>query len=353
VVPSLEIFGQHELAELAQDKKLMAEMVGRIAGQPVAADSRPAIVRDLAENRGDLARIEQSQQDLEDELADIPRLTEQAQKFTASDLGEKLAAKRRLNADEAALDEILRRLDLVSTQTAELHADTLLASVRAEVAEFEDSPRRALLESARSALTTTADTVEASLRAIQEAVKTAMTTVQQTRADWTAAVQEEVQANDKVFRQLIADGYDPDSYITTTTQLTKLTTRARQRTVFAIRRDTLLEKRDLLMAKLAENESAITQELHDAVRTANAATSSAVVVRPVPNPDRAAIKTVINAHIRGQRGQIMSAVDASDFSIPTFVAAARTGDAALASYQLTGAQLKNVLDAGEPLFREL
>lgn len=353
VVHSLEIFGQHELAELAQEKQLMAEMVGRIAGQPVAADSRPAIVRGLTENRDELARIERSQQSLEDELADIPRLTEKAQKFAESDLGEKLVAKRQMDTDEAVLDEIVRRLHTVSTQISELDADTLLASIRADIADIEKSPRRALLETARSTLISTASAVEANLRSIREAVAAARTTVEQTRADWTAAVQDEVQANDEVFRRLIADGHDPDSYITTTAQLTKLTSRAEQRTVLASRRDKLLEQRASLLVKLAENEIAITQELHDAVRTANTATSSAVVVRPVPNPDRAAIKAVIAAHFRGKRGQIMNAVDASDFSVPAFVAAARTGAAALASYQLTGAQLKGVLDAGEDLFREL
>ena len=243
----------------------------------------------------------------------------------------------------------------MSILTSELDADTLLASVRAEVAEIEDSPRRALLESARSTLTTTADAVEANLRAIREAVAAARTTVQQTRADWMAAVQDEVQANDEVFRQLIAAGYEPDSYITTTAQLTKLTTRAEQRTVFASRRGKLLVSRESLKAKLAENETTITQELHGAVRTANAAASSAVVVRPVPNPDRTAIKAVITAHVRGQRGLILSAVDADDFSVPAFVAAARSAAAALAlaPYRLTGAQLKGVLDAGEPLLREL
>lgn len=352
VVPSLEIFGQHELAELAQDKTLMAEMVGRIAGRPVAADSRPIIVRDLAENRSDLAKVERKQQDLEDELADIPRLEEQSHKFADSDLGAKLAAKSRLNADEAALDEIVRRLDRVSAQTSELDADTLLASVRAEVADLNESPRQALLEAARASLTTVADTVEASVSAIQEAMAAARASIEQTRADWTAAVQGEVRANDEVFRQLIADGYDPDTYMTTTTKLTALTTRAKEREVLAGRRDKLLEKRGSLMASLAENEAAITRELRDAVRAANEA-SKAVVVRPVPNPDRSAIKKVIDKHVSGKRQQIREAADADDFSVPAFVAAARSGEDALEPYGLTATQRKNIVEAGEPFFREL
>lgn len=353
VVPGLEVFGQHELAELAQDKNLMAEMVGRIAGRPVATDGRLPIVRTLSENREALAKVERDQSDLEDELAGIPRLAEQAKKFAASALAEKLATKRRLTSDEAVLDEIARRLDVVSARTAELEAEALLASVRGDVADIEGSPRQTLLETARAALTTAANVVEESLRTIEDAVGAARTTVQRARTEWTSMVQAEVDANAEVFRQLIADGYDPDSYITTTKQLARLTKRAEERKVLEGRRSKLLEKRESLMAQLADNETAIAKELNLAIRRANAAASNAVVVRPVPNPDRSTIKAVVADHVSGQRTQITAAVDADDFSVRAFVAAARCGAEALAPYNVTGAQLKHLLDAGEPLFRAL
>ena len=353
VVPGLEVFGQHELAELAQDKNLMAEMVGRIAGRPIAADSRLPIVRELSDNRGALAKVERDQSDLEDELADIPRLTEQAKTFAASDVGEKLVTKRRLSSDEAVLDEIVRRLDKVASRTADFAPEALLASVRGSVADIEDSPRRTLLETAREALTTSADVVENSLRSIEDAVEAARTTVQRARTEWTSMVQAEVDANAEVFRQLIADGYDPDLYITTTTQLTHLTTRAEERKVLEERRSKLLKKRESLIAQLADNETAIAEELKSAVRAANAAASSAVVVRPVPNPDRSRIKEVVANHVSRQRGQIYAAIDAADFSIRDFVAAARGGTETLAPYSITGAQRGSLLEADEPLFREL
>ncbi len=353
VVRNLEIFGQHELAELAQDKQLMAAMVSRIAGRPTASEARPSIVRDLKENRDELFRLERNQLELESELADIPRLEEQAQKFAASDLGEKLSAKHRLNADEAALDEIARRLSLASSQTAALDSETLLSSLRAEVANIEDSPRKTIIESARVALVGAAETIERNLQSIADALTASQATVQHVRERWTADVQDEVSANDAVFRQLIAEGYEPDSYITTTAQLTKLKTQAEQRTVLNKRRTALLERREALIAQLAGNEAAITAELRDAIRRANAATSSAVVVQPVPNPDRSEIKAVVAAHVRGQRALIISAIDSPDFSVPAFVAAARGGAESLGAYQLTGAQLKAVLEAGEPLYREL
>lgn len=57
--------------------------------------------------------------------------------------------------------------------------------------------------------------------------------------------------------------------------------------------------------------------------------------------------------MRGQRSQICNAIDATDFSVPAFVAAARTGASALAPYRITGAQLRGILDASEALFRNL
>lgn len=353
VVPGLEIFGQHELAELAQDKKLMAEMISRIAGRPAAAADRPAIIRELSDNRDALATIERSQRELEDELADIPRLTEQARTFAASDLGTKLAARQRLSADEAVIEEINRRLDGLWTHVTGMDTETLLASARAELTDLEGSPRRTLLDKAHTALAAAADVIEGSLRAAHEAVSAARATVHDVRSQWHEKARPEVEANAEVFRQLIADGYNPDAYVSTTTQLTRLNTRAEQRAVLRKRHDKLLEARAALLTRLADNEAAITAELHAAIGAANTAAANAVIVRPVPNPDRTAIVAVFERHVRGQRSQITAAVGTDDFSIRAFVAATRGSADALDRYAITGAQRRNVLDAGEPLLREL
>lgn len=81
IVGSLEIFGQHELAELAQDKNLMAEMVGRVAGDLVADAPRAEILANLKENRRLLTLLDKEKEELEDALADIPRLEEQSKKI--------------------------------------------------------------------------------------------------------------------------------------------------------------------------------------------------------------------------------------------------------------------------------
>lgn len=353
VVPGLEVFGQHELAELAQDKNLMAAMVSRISAKPIAAESRPTIVRALSENRTALAKIERDQAELEEELSDIPRLTEQAEQFASSAVGEKLASKRRLSSDEAVFDELDRRLTLVTARSTAFDTESLLASLRGTVPGVDDSPQQAVLEAARVALNEASDIVEVSLRAVDEAVATARVAIKAARQQWQTIVQPEVDANAEVFRRLIDEGYDPDSYITTTKHLARLTKRAEERTVLTAQRTRLLREREGHLAALVENETAVAKELTRAVQAANDAGAKAVVVRPVPNPDRSALHEVIKSHVRGQRSLITAALEAENFSVRGFVADVRAGGDRLERHKITGAQLKNLLDAGEPLLREL
>lgn len=353
VVPGLEVFGQHELAELAQDKNLMAQMVSRIAGSPAAAERRPAILRDLADNRAALAKVEQDQLALEDELGDIPRLTEQAEQFASSALAEKLESKQRLSSDEAVFDELLHRLDRVVGGTAALDAQVLVASARGDLPGIESSPRRELLLRARAALTQVSDVVERSMRAVDEAIATARAVFEDARVEWTSIVQTEVEANAEVFRRLIDEGYDPDSYIATMTHLDRLTKRAEERKVLDAQHARLLRDRTRHLASLAENETAIAKELTSAVRAANDAGANAVVVKPVPNPDRSSLHEVVRSHVRGQRNQITAAFEAEHFSVSGFVADVRAGGEALKRHNISGAPLRSLLDAGEPLLREL
>jgi hypothetical protein len=353
IVGNLEIFGQHELAELAQDKRLMAQMVGRVAGKPVVAKERPRIVQALAENRESLKKVEQDEVNLEAELADIPRLEERAEKFSESDLGAKLEQQTILRSEEGVFSEVIDRLLAVEDELANTDLDVLAEQLRAPIEGIDGSPREAHLKPAREAVEMAATAVDSAQEALKKALEDARTTANKARNAWATAVQPTQEKNAKIFRQLIEDGYNPDEYIQTKAQLDRLTKRAEQRKVYVARKKKLLVERTGLMQQLAANDTAIAKELNEAITRANGATTSAVVVKPVADPDRSNLKAVIDKHFTTPRTQIIAATQRADFSSRAFVDAARKGAKALEPYGITGAQLKNLLELGEPLFREL
>lgn len=353
IVGNLEIFGQHELAELAQDKTLMAQMVGRVAGKPVAAKERPAILQSLADNREALAKVERDQASLEEELEDIPRLEEQAKKFSESDLGTKLEQRTKLESEKGVFREATERLDTVDTHLGDVDLASLAEQLRAPITEIDGSPREAELAPVRMALDTAATALAAAQDSLTEALAKAREATTAADTKWATVVAPIQEANAEVFRELLEAGYNPDEYLQTKAQLDRLNKRAEQRAVLEKRRTRALADRTKLMRKLADNDTAIAKELIEAIGRANKATSSAVVVKPIADPDRSALREVIDRHFKNQRTQIVSAIEKEDFSSRAFVDAARSGEAALAQYAITGAQLKRLLECGEPLFREL
>jgi hypothetical protein len=78
-----------------------------------------------------------------------------------------------------------------------------------------------------------------------------------------------------------------------------------------------------------------------------------VVVRPIPDPDRTALKAIVDKHFRTPRTQVMIAIDRDDFSTRAFVDAVRKGEGALQAYGIVGAQATNLIALGESLLREL
>lgn len=353
IVGNLEIFGQHELAELAQDKDLMAELVARVAGRPASPAERGDVLTKLADNRDALAKHERDREALESELADIPRLSESMEAFDKSDLAAKLDQKTRLDKDDAVLADASERVQTVEGLAREWGIEAVVEELRAELTDVNDSPRKTTLEQLSPVLGQLANALEEAASSVQAAIAEAKAEIETTRQSWESTTETERDGVSAVLRELVEQGYKPDEYLTLQSNLNRLTKRAEKRSVFDKAYEKLSSERTGLLRELAEIDKKIADQLKEAITASNAATRGAVIVKPIASPDRNHIKTVVANHFTTQRGQVFAAIDRDDFNISTFVTAARSGSEALAGLNITGAQAKALVDAGEPLYREL
>ncbi|XAS68217.1 hypothetical protein V3C33_02510 [Micrococcaceae bacterium Sec5.7] len=346
-------FGQHELAELAHDKNMLAALIRRLGGDFASERRRPGLVEKSVKNRAELSETERLQEALEAELAAIPRLQEQANKFNETDLGSKLAAQRNITHERAMFDEFDRRVQAVTDRMDSVGSNSLVEELRTQLPESAESSRREHLEAAAKSVTDAANVIETAFAAITRAIHTARTELTVSRTSWANAVEPDLQTHASTMRFLVAQGYEPDTYLKTTAALTALTLRAEERKALDLRHKSLLVDRQALLGELAVLDSEIVSDLHRAISATNAVTRGKVNVRPVPNPDRSLIRSVIETYFRTQRTQIMAAIEAEDFSVASFVQAVRGGVPALLSYGITGAQAANLVGHGEPLLREM
>ena len=353
VAGSVEIFGQHELAELASSPERVAEMLRRFAGG-TGEDPRCQEVREkLAENRKQLERAEKLLSDLQAELAEIPRLEEQVAQYKATDIATRLEDLQRLNKEESVFTEGEVRISSVADFLQGLGDPQIVADLTANFEGVEDSPREEILGRVFTATSKLADQLTTLAREAGKAVTEVETTIREAKVAWDAEVTDQRTAHAEVLRKLHDEGLDPDKYLDTNKALDGLVAKQPRLTGQKKTIETLQKERDLLLDQLGSQEEKQVEALHEAVRAANDATGGVVVVQPIASPDRSKIWQVITKHTSGARTQIMAAVNDDNFSPRSFVKAVRSGDDELSKLGIKGAQAATVKAAGESLLREL
>lgn len=354
VIGSVEIFGQHELAELAADSTRVASMLERFAGNTGRTAEHEKTLTDLRDNREKLKRAEEEKAKLEGELADIPRLEDQARHYEETDVPSRLEQVTRLGQDEAIFSEGRQRVVSARDSVIGLTDSQLAAQLTAAYEDVEGSPRADVLRKVSAATTTLAETLRSLSVEAQDALAAAEAEIEAAAAEWDAAVREQRTENSDVLRKLVEDGYDPDKYLATSRALEELRAKRSRLAGMNGSIEGLLTSRKALIQELTDHENKRAEQLSNAVRAANTSTGGVVIVKPISSPDRAHIKATLTGAISGQRTQIMSSVESDGFSTREFVEAVRKGEAELeARYSIRGAQARNLIEAGESLLREL
>lgn len=354
VIGNIEIFGQHELAELTNDSAKVASMLQRFQGNGGLTAEHRATLAKLKDNREKLSRAETEKAELEEELADVPRLEEQVLHFQATDVPTRLSEVTRLNQDKAIIHEGRSRIAAARSALTRLTDAQLVAQLGAAYEGLDESPQASTLTLVRTATTTLADTLKALATQAQTAIASAEAAIASTETVWADAVREKQDEHAQVLRELVEDGLEPDKYLTTAKALDDLKAKEPRRTGINENIKELLSYRRRLLQELTEHENRRAEALHDAIRRANKATGGVVIVKPIAAQDRRDIKSLIESSVSGQRTQIMAAIDREGFSTRSFVEAARQGEPELtAKFSIRGAQSRAVVAAGEPLFRRL
>lgn len=353
IVGAVEIFGQHELAELASSPESVADMLHRFAGTGGISDSHQDVIDKLVENRGKVASAEDARCKLKDELDDIPRLKEQVQQFTETDVAKRLAELQQLDRDESVFKEAGQRVKVAFDALTTFVDPQVESALVAEYEGIDESPQRDKLERVAAATTVLAAKIKDLAVQAQAAITDAESEIVSARTDWDTAVKDQRDGHAEVLRKLHEEGLEPDKYLDTTKALDALTAKKPRLASHDKTLKTLQDERDKLLGRLAGYERQQAEALHDAVRAANDKTGGVVVVRPIASPDRSEINAVIAKHTSGARTQITNTVAQDDFSPRSLVAAIRGGADELAKLGIKGAQASSLINAGAPLQREL
>lgn len=352
-IGSVEVFGQHELAELSDDSDSIAELIMRFNGSVGEDPALEEVRQRLRENREQLRKAEEIKAKLEEEQAQADRLEEQLDRYKDTDVPGKLRGRDRIALDQAVFTEGTSRIDVARTSLDQYRKSASLTNLDAVIDHIDGAPQMERLSRVRDALEDLRRVLEALGEQAATAIETAQATVQAVRADWEDATSAERESYGEVLRSLAEAGLDPGKYIAAKERLASINATESHLNANAENIKELLRVRSGMLAELNAYETAATERLHEAIRSANESTNGVVVVRPTPATDRSHVIDVIRAKVSGHKTQIVAAVNDPAFSPQGLAQAIRADNGALAELGIKGAQASNLIAAGEDLAREL
>ncbi|MDE0478135.1 MAG: phosphoesterase [Gammaproteobacteria bacterium] len=356
VLPRVEVYGQHEISELARSRDKLTRLLDRFVVRDESLARRKASVSgDLAKNRRSLCETRNEIASSKERLAALPGLEETLQRFQEVGLEERLKEKSLLVREERVIDSVPQRLEpfreALSILRRELPIDLTFLSERA----LEELPGRDILTQATSTLVE----LETEIRPIADSIEKALTTadsgIERVRTAWDVRRQKVQTEYERILRELQASRVDGEEFIGLRRQIEEL--RPLQERLALLRRvekEQANQRRDLI-AEWEDIKAAEFRALDKAARKVSKQLSDRVRVEVAASGNREPLFKLLRDEIGGRMSEAFDRLNsAPELSLTHFVDACRSGAEALKdSYGMTPGQAERLADGESEVFMQI
>lgn len=336
LLPGIDIYGQNEIYELAQDEQSRIQLLDRfLPSDGDYAQHNATLKRRLQDNQQRLVKTLGEVDDLKAQIARLPKLVEQLQGFQALGIQEKLA-KTPLFARERQIVE--------RTHEEIRHLREGVASLRDNLPDLtfisdkalEDLPNAALLSPARTILDKLREGFERHLAELTTELANGEQQLAAQLALWKQSIAQGEAGLEKALRSLPATAGKSGQEVGTAYQrLLQDIERIKPLETRLANHDKLLEsqqqKRRNLLAELSDLRDQRTKSLQSAAKKLNRRLEGKLKVEVAPDADRIPLKNfLLECKLEGVGEKRLSWIDERDAISPSALARAiRNGSAAL------------------------
>lgn len=349
ILHGIELFGQHEIAELTRSKEKRTRLLDRFVQRDDAAPRRRAdLLRDLEKNRRELQDAQTELKQIDERLAALPGLEETLEQFRKAGLENKLREQSLLVREERILDSISGRLEpfreCAENLRHELPVDRAFVSQRA----LADLPGRAILERLNIVLTElegSLGTVVSNIEAILDKADQGIASV---RSDWTGrkqSVEEEYQA---ILRGLDKRSVDGEEFIRLQRSIEELRPLRERKAIVQRTVKEHTERRQSLLVAWEDFTAEEFRRLDRAAKSVNKKLRNRVQIDVAAKGNREPLIDLLRDKVGGRLSETIERLRKhQDISLAVFVEDCREGTEALQdAYGIPAGQAENL--AGAP-----
>ena len=359
LLPRIEIYGQNEIFELARDTASQTAILNRFlpSGSSLASELG-AVTKRLTDNRSKLLTAARQKDELQAQVARLPKLTEQVQQFRSLGLEDKLALVPQLEREKqlaARVSEELARVAEGLTSLNDSLPDTAFLSDKA----LDGLPHALILIKMRAALDGLGKEIVTQLAGLRKLHGATATVTNEQQAELKIKLDAESAALEKVFVSLPAFAGRPGRDVGRAYQelLREIETirpsEARVSTIDRLLHELDSQRRNLL-DEFAQLRDQRTDELRRAAKKLNHKLDGKLRLNPKVGAQRKALKEFL-LQVPGLGEKKLAWIDQSgdDLTVPALVKAIRDGESAIKTLTWDWGMQPSVVEAVARLDRSL
>ena len=350
VMPRAEIFGQHEIAELAKSPEKLTRLLERFVTQDPGTPERiVAAHRELERSRTQILNIRTQLQNVEERLAKLPAIEETLKKYQEVGIEAKLQEQALVVREERVLKTAVERMQPVRESLADLRRGTKIDLQFLSEKSLEALPAKTLLQELEPVLVSLSESIATASRTVEEALKRADNSVAEIRARWDLRKQAAQVEYERILRELQREKVDGGEFIRLQTQIEELRPLAEQRALYLRSELEARQRRSTLATEWEEVKGSEYRALEVAAKKVSSALRDRVRVRVEFAGNRKPLTDLLRESIGGVLAQTIKAMenDAS-LSIPELAnLCRRPADDLAQRFSIPKAQAERLVAAGD------
>ncbi|MCC6358550.1 MAG: AAA family ATPase [Phycisphaerales bacterium] len=223
VLPGVEVYGQHEISELAKSREKLTRLLERFVERDADVSRRKADVRrELDRSRQRILENQRETQQVAERLASLPALEETLKRFQEAGLEERLKEQSFIVREEQVLKTVAERIDTVRTAAESISRVLPIDRAFVSAKALETLPGRETLSKADPILAALEKQVAASAQTLTTALDRAESALTTVRAEWEQRKKAVQQDYEKILRELQKSKIDGAEFIKLRRQIEEL-----------------------------------------------------------------------------------------------------------------------------------
>ena len=349
VLPRVEVYGQHEISELARSGEKLTRLLDRFAqSDPSMARRKADLRRDLRRTRDALLEAQAELRHIDERLAALPGLEETLERFREVGLEERLRGRSLLVRGEQVMDSIPERLrtfrDGLEAMRQELPINRVFLSPEA----LEDLPGRDILGGADRVLERLSADLQSIVSQLDDALTRADDGIAEVRSRWDRHRLEVQTAYEEILRELQQAAVDGEEFIRLRAEIEGLRPLQDRQSLLQQQESEYLNRRRALLAEWEDVKAEEFRALDRAAQHVSGRLTGRVQVEVTAAGNREPLAALLRNRIGGNlKSTIEKLADLDTMSLVDLAAACREGaDALIDAYGLTRSQARNIAEAG-------